>query len=124
MTALKRDKIKYIRDKAKSAYEKGSQCTVCGSTENLDFHHFYTLTPLFDKWCKTNKITVDTEEDILAVRERFISEHHEELYIHAVTICHTLHQKLHSIYGKDPSLGTAKKQMRWIEKQRLKHESS
>ena len=124
MTALKRDPIKYIRDKAKSAYDKGPQCEVCGSTENLDFHHFYTLTPLFDKWCKTNKLKIETEEDILEIRDRFIAENHEELYTHAVTICHTLHQKLHSIYGKDPSLGTAKKQMRWVEKQRLKHETS
>jgi hypothetical protein len=38
-----------------------------------------------------------------------------------VTLCHTHHLKLHSIYGKDPSLGTAKKQMRWVEIQREKH---
>ena len=122
MTALKRDKVKYIRDKAKSAYDKGDYCVVCGSDTNLDFHHYYTLTPLLDKWLKTNKLKIETEEDILAIRDRFIAEHHDELYVHGVTICHSLHQKLHSIYGKDPSLGTAKKQMRWIQKQREKHE--
>lgn len=123
MAALKRDKIKYIRDAAKSAYDKGTSCEVCGSTENLDFHHFYSLTPLFNRWCKTKGIIIKTEEDILDIRDRFIQEHNEELYAHAVTICHSLHQKLHSIYGKHPSLATAKKQMRWIEKQKEKHET-
>lgn len=118
MTDLKRDPIKYIRDKAKSAYDKDSKCYVCGSTTELDFHHFHSLTPLFKRWCKKNKITISTEEDVLNVRDRFIQEHHKELYIDAVTICNTLHERLHSIYGKDPSLGTALKQQRWIEKMR------
>lgn len=120
MTDLKRDPIKYIRDKAKSAYQKDTKCYVCGDTENLDFHHFYSLTPLFNKWCKKNKITIKTEEDILEARDRFIVDHREELYDQAVTICNSLHEKLHAVYGKDPSLGTAKKQMRWIEKQKDK----
>lgn len=124
MTDLKRDPIKYVRDAAKSAYDKGNKCEVCGSSEQLDFHHYYSLSPLFAKWCKKNKIKIKTEEDILAVRGRFIEEHHDELYVHGITICRSLHQKLHSIYGKDPALGTAKKQMGWIEKQRLKHASS
>jgi len=29
--------------------------------------------------------------------------------------------KLHSIYGKDPALTTATKQMRWVKIQREKH---
>lgn len=123
-TDLKRDPIKYVRDKAKSAYDKDTKCHVCGSTSNLDFHHFYSLTPLFNKWLKKNKIAINSEADLLEVRDRFIEEHHEELYTHAVTICNSLHQKLHSIYGKNPSLGTAKKQMRWIEKQREKYEAN
>lgn len=122
MADLKRDPIKYIRDRAKSGYPKEDACYVCGSTENLDFHHFYSLSPLFKKWCKKEGITIKTEEDILEIRDRFISEHHAEIYEHAVTICNSMHSKLHSIYGKDPSLGTAKKQMRWIEKQKEKHE--
>lgn len=118
---LKRDPIKYVRDKAKSAYAKKDKCDVCGSSEELDFHHFYSLTPLFNKWCRQNKIKIETEEDILETRDAFIETHKEELYDHAVTICSTLHQRLHSIYGKNPSLGTAKKQMRWIEKQKEKY---
>jgi len=115
---LKRDYCKYIRDKAKSRYQKLPHCEVCGSTENLDFHHFYTLTELARKWIKVKGYK---EDDVVEWRDEFIQEHHDELYIHAATICHSLHMKLHSIYGKNPSLGTAKKQMRWIEKQKEKH---
>lgn len=114
----KRLPVKWIRDQAKSKYPKDTKCYVCGSTTNLDFHHFYSLTPLFNKWCKKNKIVIRTDEDVLEIRDRFIQEHHKELFEEAVTICNSLHQKLHSIYGKNPSLGTAKKQKRWIEKQK------
>ena len=41
MPKLKRDAVKYVRDKAKSKYEKGTECHICGETEQLDFHHFY-----------------------------------------------------------------------------------
>ena len=118
---LKRDPIKFVRDKAKSGYKKGSECFICGSRENLDFHHYYTLTPLFNKWLKSKKITIQTDEDVLAIREEFIAEHMSELYDDAVTLCHEHHLKLHSVYGKDPPLTSAKKQMRWVQIQREKH---
>lgn len=118
---LKRDLVKYVRDKAKSKYQKGDECYICGATENLDFHHFNGLTELLDVWLRKNKITIESEEDILAIRENFISEHLDELYEHAVTICHEHHLLLHSIYGKRPKLVTAKKQQRWVEIQREKH---
>jgi hypothetical protein len=121
MSDLKRDEIKYIRDKAKGRYQKGSECRICGSTEDLDFHHHYTLTPLYNKWKKDNNIVINCEEDVLAIRDRFISEHHEELYEVATTLCHKHHLQLHAIYGKDPALTTAKKQLRWVEIQRGKH---
>ena len=28
---LKRDLVKYVRDKAKSKYDKGTECRICGS---------------------------------------------------------------------------------------------
>lgn len=118
---LKRDPIKHVRDKAKSRYAKGTECYICGTTEKLDFHHFYTLTPLFNKWLKANKITISSDEDVLEVRDRFILEHEKELYDDTVTICHTHHMKLHSVYGKDPPLTTAEKQKRWVGIQREKH---
>mgnify|MGYP003330641121 FL=1 len=118
---LKRDLVKYVRDKAKSKYQKSTDCFICGSEENLDFHHFYGLTELLDIWLRKNNIIISTAEEIIAVRDTFIEEHMAELYDEAVTLCHTHHLKLHSIYGKRPKLVTALKQKRWVGKQRDKH---
>lgn len=118
MTELKRDPIKYIRDAAKSAYEKDSKCRICGTTELLDLHHFNSLSPLLTRWLKRKGYKA---EDVLDYRDEFISENYAELYMQVATLCRRHHQKLHSIYGKDPSLGTALKQARWVERQRNTH---
>lgn len=117
----KRDLVKYVRDKAKSKYKKDSKCFICGSKEQLDFHHFFGLTELLDQWLAKSNITIRSEEDILAERDNFIEQHLTELYDEAVTICHSHHLKLHSIYGKRPALATAGKQKRWVSKQRDKY---
>ena len=118
---LKRDLVKYVRDKAKSKYKKDTHCYICGSTENLDFHHFYGLTELLESWFKENDITVKTEDEILELREIFIKENEDKVYKQAVTLCHMHHLKLHNIYGKRPKLLTAKKQQNWVEIQRKKY---
>ena len=118
---LKRDLVKYVRDKAKSKYKKDTHCYICGSTENLDFHHFYGLTELLESWFKENDITVKTEEEILELREIFIKENEDKVYKQAVTLCHMHHRKLHNIYGKRPKLITAQKQQNWVEIQRKKY---
>ena len=104
---LKRDPVKYIRDKAK-----------------LDFHHFYSLTPLLDKWLQEKqKARPDhyTEEYIVIWRDEFIEDNWAELYNHTVTLCNPHHLQLHSVYGRNPALVTAKKQMRWVGIQRDKY---
>ena len=118
---LKRDLVKYVRDKAKSKYNKDTQCFICGDTEHLDFHHFYGMTELLDTWLKSNKITIKTADEIMNLREEFIEEFTNEIYNEAATLCKAHHQRLHSIYGKRPKLVTALKQKRWVEKQREKH---
>ncbi len=118
---LKRDLVKYVRDRAKSKYDKGTDCRICGSKENLDFHHFYGLTELLDKWLRGNNLNIQTAEEIMEVRDTFIEEHLRELYEEAVTLCHEHHLRLHSIYGKRPKLFTAQKQKRWVERRREKH---
>ena len=118
---LKRDLVKYVRDKAKSKYKKDTHCYICGSTENLDFHHFYGLTELLESWFKENDITVKTEDEILELREKFIKENEDKVYKQAVTLCHMHHRKLHNIYGKRPKLITAQKQQNWVEIQRNKY---
>lgn len=122
MTELKRDLVKYIRDYSKARYRKGSACEICGATENLDFHHFYSLAELVRDWLKSRQITnVDKIELANRLRAQFVEEHHKEVYDETVTLCHDHHQKLHSIYGRNPRLSTAKKQAAWVEKQRAKN---
>ena len=118
MPKLKRDCVKYVRDKAKSRYKKSCSCYICGDTESLEFHHFFSLTPLLNKWLIKNN---HSPNYILSLRDDFIEEHEEELYEHTVTLCKKHHLELHSIYGKDPCLSTAKKQMRWVKIQREKN---
>ena len=118
---FKRDLVKYVRDKAKSQYKKDNECYICGSTDNLDFHHFYGLTELLDTWLRKKNIPIETEQDILDVREQFISENYEKVFNKTATLCHQHHLRLHSIYGKRPKLITAEKQARWVELQREKH---
>ena len=118
MVELKRDPVKYIRDRAKSGYKKGTECYICGDRRRLDFHHFYSLSPLLYRWIKKRK---KIPEEVLEFRDEFIAEHSAELYEHTVTLCHEHHLRLHSIYGKDPSLATAMKQVNWVEIQRTKH---
>ena len=118
---LKRDLVKYVRDKAKSKYKKQSSCYICESNIDLDFHHYYGLTELLETWLKTQKYTIENEQDILALRKSFIDDNWEKVYDYTVTLCHNHHLRLHSIYGKRPKLITAEKQKRGVEKQRQKY---
>jgi hypothetical protein len=122
MSTLKRIPIKYVRDRAKSRYEKDSECYVCSSDGALDFHHFYTVDVLFDNWLKKHKIKINTAEDIIRVRDDFINDHSYEMFDYAVTLCKKCHQRLHAVYGQRPSLATAQKQERWLKKQKEKHQ--
>ena len=121
MADLKRDLIKYCRDRAKSKYNKGSECEICTSTNELEFHHFNSMTQMLDKWLAKNKLKVETAEEIMSVRDSFIEEHQTEIYDLTTTLCKQCHLKLHAIYGKKPSLGTAAKQERWVQRQRDKY---
>ena len=118
---LRRDLVKYVRDKAKSKYNKDTQCFICGDTENLDFHHFYGMTELLETWLKSKKIIITSADEIMNFRELFIEEYTNEIYHEAATLCKAHHQRLHSIYGKRPTLVTALKQKRWVKIQREKY---
>ena len=89
---LKRDIVKYIRDKAKNKYEKGTECYICGEKTELDFHHFYSLSPLVHNYVKKNKLL---PEHVLVFREEFIQEHWAELYEHTVTPVSYTHLRAH-----------------------------
>ena len=119
---MKRDPIKYIRDLCKSAYEKDTKCFICETTEELQFHHFNSMTLLWNKWCKDSGLKIETEQDILDNREQFRDKHKKEIYEDTVTLCKFHHMdRLHVIYGKCPPLNTAQKQKRWCQKQKDKY---
>lgn len=113
-TGNKRIAIKWIRDGAKSAYEKASSCYICETTENLELHHLRSLTLLFEAWAKANKYDISTDDGVLAIRDEFILQHKKELYEEVYTLCNNHHVKLHGVYGKIPAPSTVDKQIRWI----------
>lgn len=111
---------KWVRDKAKSAYEKKSECHICAAIDDLELHHTHSITILLENWARKKQYDISTDEGILAVRDEFIEEHKKEIYDDVYTLCNKHHVKLHSVYGAKPSLATADKQSRWIELQKQK----
>lgn len=116
-TGNNRIPVKWVRDKAKSAYEKKDHCFICKTTENLELHHTHSITTLLENWARNKGYDISTDEGILAVRDEFIEAHKKEIYDLVFTLCNKDHVLLHSIYGKKPALGTADKQARWIARQ-------
>jgi 5-methylcytosine-specific restriction endonuclease McrA len=117
----KRIPVKWVRDRAKAAYEKKSECGICGSTADLELHHLHSVTILLDRWAEAKGYDISTDEGIVAVRDEFIDEHRVELYDQVYTLCNRHHVALHSVYGKAPRPGSEPKQAYWIESQRAKH---
>jgi len=116
----KRIPVKWIRDKAKAAYVKQANCYICSSQTDLELHHLNSITHLLEVWSRKHNIDIGSDEAILAVRDRFISEHHVEIYDLVYTLCNRHHVQLHGIYGKSPSPSSVTKQQNWIELQRKK----
>lgn len=117
----KRIPVKWIRDKAKHAYEKQENCYICQIDEELELHHLASITLLLEIWVKAKGYDISTDEGILAVRDEFIAEHMKEIYEDVFTLCNKHHIKLHGIYGKAPTLATVEKQRRWLDLQKNKY---
>lgn len=116
----KRIPVKWIRDGAKSAYEKQGHCWICGSDQDLELHHTHSITLLLERWVEAKGYDISTDEAVLQIREQFIAEHWDQIYRDVYTLCNRHHVMLHGVYGKAPALHTAKLQSSWIEKQREK----
>ena len=114
--------VKWIRDKAKAAYEKQSHCYVCGTSTDLELHHLHSITILLNRWADRKGYDISTDDGILAVRDEFIAEHRIELYDLVYTLCNKHHVALHGVYGKAPAFGSEERQKNWIEKQKAKAE--
>lgn len=119
----KRIPVKWVRDRAKAAYDKKSECFICDSTKDLELHHLHSITKLLETWADRKGYDISTDDGILAVRDEFIQEHKIELYEKVYTLCNPHHVALHSVYGKAPAVGSEPKQQRWIDLQRQKHVS-
>lgn len=119
-TDNKRIPVKWVRDRAKAAYDKKDHCYICGTSEDLELHHLQSITLLLNEWADRKNYDISTDEGILAVRDEFIEEHHVQLYDWVYTLCNKHHVKLHRIYGKAPTLASAPKQSRWLELQKAK----
>lgn len=113
--------VKWVRDRAKAAYDKKDCCYICDTKEELELHHLTSITILLNTWADKMSYDISTDEGIIAVRDEFIESHHDELYNQVYTLCNTHHVKLHGVYGKAPLPLTAPKQKRWIEIQRSKN---
>ena len=116
----KRIPVKWVRDRAKAAYEKKSQCFICDTDKDLELHHLHSITILLEKWSEQKGYDISTDDGILAVRDEFIDEHKLELYEQVYTLCNPHHIALHAVYGKAPHPGSEAKQARWIGIQRDK----
>ena len=119
-TGNKRIPVKWVRDGAKSAYEKKDHCAICDTNIDLELHHTHSITILLNDWAKRNNYNISTDEGILEVRDLVIQEHHKEIYDDVFTLCNPHHVKLHGVYGKAPSNSSAPKQVIWIANQREK----
>ncbi len=117
----RRDAISIMRDGIKSKYPKSSECRICGTDENLEFHHYHTVALLVKNYAAENQLDFNNEEVVLENRTAFYDKYMHELVEHAVTLCHDHHVQLHKVYTKEPPLFTANKQEAWVEKQRIKH---
>lgn len=118
---MNRVPVKWVRDRAKSAYTKDACCYICGTTEDLDLHHTNSIAVLLENYIMKNGIVIHSDEDIIEIRDDFIAKHHDEIYKKVYTLCKKHHKKLHSLFGKAPLLQTATKQENWIEKQKAKY---
>ncbi len=116
----KRIPVKWVRDRAKAAYEKQGNCYICNSHQDLELHHLHSITVLLETWADRKGYDISTDEGILACRDEFIQAHKVELYEQVYTLCNRHHVALHGVYGKTPQPGSEPRQARWIEIQRSK----
>ena len=120
MSQNKRVATKHIRDGIKSNYCKDTKCAICDAEEELELHHYTTVSLLLQKYANERDIALETDEQVLAMRDAFYEVHWKELVTDTVTLCNMHHKVLHKTYGKAPLLHTALKQPLWVEKQREK----
>lgn len=117
---FKRDAISLVRDGIKSQYHKASCCAICDNDEDLELHHYHTVSLLVKNYAKEMQLDFNDEETVLSNRTALYDKYWHELVEDTVTLCNMHHQKLHKVYTKEPPLFSASKQKKWVELQREK----
>ena len=122
MSVLKRFPIKYVRDFIKKDYKPKDNCYICKSTKNLELHHLYSLSQLWEQWCKEHNFKqVENVEIIKHLRVRFAKDYKEYLKSdNLYTLCKFHHLKLHTLYGQNYSNHLVPKIQKWMNIQKEK----
>lgn len=113
-TGNKRAATKHLRDGIKSQYPEKVSCAICGTTHELEGHHYLTLSLVFKKYCAEKRVTIRTDTDVLEMRDQFYKDNWDAVVTDMVTLCNPHHVELHKLYGKQPPLVSAKKQKHWV----------
>lgn len=123
MSELKRIPVKYIRDFIKKDYKLKDNCVICSASEELELHHIYSLSELWNNWCKKNKIPeITTVEQINEYREVFQRDELERLSNdNLYTLCKKHHEQLHKIYGQRYANHLAPRVINWLKIQKEKN---
>lgn len=117
---MSRSAVKWIRDYSKSNYVKDTKCAICETDQELEFHHYNSVSLLVHNFAAKRGLDFSSKEIILQHREEFLNEHWREMVEDTVTLCRRHHLALHNVYGEVPPLSTASKQERWVGRQYTK----
>jgi len=122
MNTLKRFPVKYIRDYIKKDYKLRDQCYICGVDKNLELHHLYSLSQLWNSWLAKHKIKhIEGVEQIKNLRETFSKDCADSLSNeHLITLCSSHHKQLHTVYGQNYLNHLVPKIRNWLEIQKEK----
>jgi len=122
MDVLKRFPIKYVRDYIKKDYKVRDKCYICGSKDDLELHHLYSLSQLWEIWCKEHNLKqVESVELIKYLRVTFAKDNSKYLNNkNLYTLCRMHHSKLHTFYGQNYSNHLVPKVKKWLDIQKDK----
>ena len=122
MDVLKRFPIKYVRDYIKKDYKVRDKCYICGSKDDLELHHLYSLSQLGEIWCKEHNLKqVESVELIKYLRVTFAKDNSKYLNNkNLYTLCRMHHSKLHTLYGQNYSNHLVPKVKKWLDIQKDK----
>lgn len=119
---FKRLPVKHVRDGMKSKYKEREPCFICGTTENIELHHIYSVSELWNTWIRNNKITISCDDDVISNRKQFEIDNEQFLNNdNLYSLCKPHHMKLHQIYGKSYSNYMGERVKKWLHNQRDKH---